>query len=373
MNITLMADQTTTDYSAEAPRPIPARMLLLLAGGGLLVALVLLELCVRSVLYFGVGASSWNDRPKFYLRAKGAESLQGNVFSSQKAAGVFRIVVVGDSISFGPHLQYDDTFSARLQRMLNANRPGGYEVINLGVPGHSTWQEVLLARRALELGADLVLLQITLNDAELEPVNLKHGKNQHRFGKYRPEGWTTDLFTYWRTLGWLASNLHNRRSRWEYKRYFYEIFEDPAGRQKFLDSLTAIERMTSEKKVSLASVVFPLFGFPIDEKYPFTALHEQIAGWLKERNIRALDLLDAFRGIPPERLQVVPGADLHPNEIAHRIAAESLYRFLVKDKLLGTDFELPRLYTCRTAVREAGVDGGFPSRSAREARHECLE
>ena len=41
-----------------------------------------------------------------------------------------------------------------------------------------------------------------------------------------------------------------------------------------------------------------------------------------------------LRGIPDERLQIRPGVDGHPNEIAHRIAAESLYAWLEKEQLV---------------------------------------
>ena len=41
-------------------------------------------------------------------------------------------------------------------------------------------------------------------------------------------------------------------------------------------------------------------------------------------------MLPFYKNIPHERLEAVPGVDAHPNEIAHRIASEALYRWLLK-------------------------------------------
>jgi hypothetical protein len=41
-----------------------------------------------------------------------------------------------------------------------------------------------------------------------------------------------------------------------------------------------------------------------------------------------------YKGIPLERLQVIPGVDRHPNEIAHRMAAEKIYLWMEDQKLL---------------------------------------
>lgn len=96
--------------------------------------------------------------------------------------------MVGDSFSFAPQMQYDDSFSKRLERLLNANATDSpksprAEVINLGVPGHSTVHEVRTVEEALKLSPDLVLLQITLNDAELRPFNMEPVEFQRKFGK----------------------------------------------------------------------------------------------------------------------------------------------------------------------------------------------
>src|SRR5581483_189566 len=55
--------------------------------------------------------------------------------------GVFRIVCLGDSITFGFNVDQDETFPRRLERLLNQRHPGHpVEVVNTAVPGWSWLQ-----------------------------------------------------------------------------------------------------------------------------------------------------------------------------------------------------------------------------------------
>ncbi|MEZ4752783.1 MAG: hypothetical protein R3A13_00495 [Bdellovibrionota bacterium] len=79
--------------------------------------------------------------------------------------------------------------------------------------------------------------------------------------------------------------------------------------------------------------------------FPSTSLTDLLAD-LK----RTLDLLDAYKNIPLERIQAIPGIDFHPNEIAHRITAERLYSWLRENSYLPEDLWIKNLYKDRTQV-----------------------
>ena len=68
-------------------------------------------------------------------------------------------------------------------------------------------------------------------------------------------------------------------------------------------------------------VVFPLF-VRLDA-YPFEEVHATIRREAQRRGIEWLDLLDVFRGLEADDL-VVFRTDLHPNEVAHRMAADAI-------------------------------------------------
>lgn len=71
-----------------------------------------------------------------------------------------RVVMLGDSVAFGPEVGDDETFSA----LIDANSPR-FEVVNLAVPGYGTDQELIrLEREGLACGPDVVVLNFCLEN-----------------------------------------------------------------------------------------------------------------------------------------------------------------------------------------------------------------
>ena len=64
--------------------------------------------------------------------------------TKEKPPGVFRIAMLGDSFAFGWGVNSEDSFPSVLERELQKSAPTGtkIEVLNFGVPGYSTFQEV---------------------------------------------------------------------------------------------------------------------------------------------------------------------------------------------------------------------------------------
>jgi lysophospholipase L1-like esterase len=83
-----------------------------------------------------------------------------------KPHGRYRIVVLGDSVAIGMGVADDEPFAARVEQLLRQRFPGkDLDVINLGVPGYDTRQEVgLLRRHVAQLQPDLVLVGFYSND-----------------------------------------------------------------------------------------------------------------------------------------------------------------------------------------------------------------
>jgi hypothetical protein len=84
--------------------------------------------------------------------------------------------------------------------------------------------------------------------------------------------------------------------------------------------------MCRERGVPLVVAIFPLFGNPLDDRYPFAEIHAKVVQAAGEAGAKVVDLLPLYRGLD-WKLLVVDGADdEHPNEIAHRIAAQAIAR-----------------------------------------------
>lgn len=81
-----------------------------------------------------------------------------------KPPGVYRVVILGDSVAFGVGVERPEAFPQRMNRIL-AGSDRKIEVVNCGVPGYSTYNELELYRQVgATLDADLVMLSVCLND-----------------------------------------------------------------------------------------------------------------------------------------------------------------------------------------------------------------
>ena len=87
-------------------------------------------------------------------------------YSLAKPRGAFRILVLGDSVTFGHGALYETSYPYLLEQRLREWRPEvKWEVWNLGVPGYNTAQELAyLEEVADRYSPDLVIVGFFLND-----------------------------------------------------------------------------------------------------------------------------------------------------------------------------------------------------------------
>ena len=91
--------------------------------------------------------------------------IRGDLVAIPKPDGVFRIVALGGSTTFGHALAADETWPAQLQRLLREQNPQ-VEVVNLGAPGYYSLDSVVnLATHGLPHEPDMVIVYHGINDA----------------------------------------------------------------------------------------------------------------------------------------------------------------------------------------------------------------
>ena len=96
-----------------------------------------------------------------------SQGLRDRVHGS-KQPDELRVMLVGDSFTFGHGVELGDTIPQRLESSLNDQLERPVSVINLGVPAYAPWQELIRLREVgLAFEPDLVLLQVFLpNDVQ---------------------------------------------------------------------------------------------------------------------------------------------------------------------------------------------------------------
>lgn len=93
--------------------------------------------------------------------------FRGPDFSEKKPAHTFRIIVLGDSVTFGFKVRQEDTYAQKLSSLLSeaAPRKRRIEVINAGVIGYSSWQgRKLYETRLARHSPDVVVALFGYND-----------------------------------------------------------------------------------------------------------------------------------------------------------------------------------------------------------------
>lgn len=95
-----------------------------------------------------------------------AKGLRGPELDYDKPAGVYRILYLGDSVTFGYMLdRYEDSFPFVIESYLESETGRAIETINAGVGGYSPWQEYAwLVKEGIRYQPDLVVIAFVLND-----------------------------------------------------------------------------------------------------------------------------------------------------------------------------------------------------------------
>jgi lysophospholipase L1-like esterase len=99
-----------------------------------------------------------------------AQGYRTKSFEAKPAPGIRRVVSLGDSSTFGWGVDGAEAYPARLEEALDRREgeQARWEVLNLGVPGYSTFQgRVMLEREALGLAPDVVTWSYLANDGAM--------------------------------------------------------------------------------------------------------------------------------------------------------------------------------------------------------------
>lgn len=83
----------------------------------------------------------------------------------EKDSDEVRVLIVGDSVSFGHSVNVEDTYANKLEIMLRKQYPvQKIEVINTAAPGNSTMEEYYDLKNGIKFHPDIVLIQFCPND-----------------------------------------------------------------------------------------------------------------------------------------------------------------------------------------------------------------
>jgi lysophospholipase L1-like esterase len=290
----------------------------------------------------------WIDDGFVTMNSRG---FRGRETDIPKPAGRFRIVVIGDSLTLGWGVGDTETFTARLEQLLHKNFPSrDLDVVNMGVGGYDTRQEVtLLSRHVRELEPDLVLVGFYSNDVpdglddentltahgtHIATANPEQGQVLH-MNPAPSSSWESALrrsraaYTIGRTLKRLTNKGEWGSSRFSMELDLLQGKESPeldqawAGIEK---RLTELRALAAASQFEVGIVVLPcreqVMGQYQNARYQ-SRVHE-IADRLGFFFIDPLASLVASKNQASDLF--IPYDRNHPSAIGHQIIGETIFR-----------------------------------------------
>jgi len=231
-----------------------------------------------------------------------------------KKPGVVRIMMLGDSLTFGWGVAPDEVVSRRLEQRLNSRGDGEYEVLNTGIGNANTAMETAyFIHKGALYKPDIVVLNYFINDAEVTPK---------RKNNFFVENFYATVF-----LGGRYDILARRffgRSDWQH--YYRDLYApDQPGWLAAKRAIAELSAYCTTHHIKLVIIHYPELHQLAP--YPFQDITDQVAAQARRLNIPFLDLLPFVRNEDPKSLWVT-ATDAHPNGRASAIYAREMDRFL---------------------------------------------
>lgn len=236
-----------------------------------------------------------------------------------KPAGTKRVLVMGDSYTWGYAVAEEEAYPQVAERVLAARGRPDIEVVNGGIPDYNSRMErQLLAQLMPIYQPDAVFLAYVVNDAEPSTAM-----------PVPPEE------TYRHAWSWFLSEEADHLNRHVFRRRLLPSAKDNVGSSyldgfeegsvKWRDSREAIREMrdlAAAKGIPFTVLILPDVTQDLDDRYTWRPIHEAVTRWGRELNVPTFDLLTEFRGRDHQTL-LVPW-DGHPNADAHKDIATFL-------------------------------------------------
>jgi hypothetical protein len=240
-----------------------------------------------------------------------------------KRPGVYRVLVMGDSLTYGAGIAEQDTFTALLNQWMG--RDYRIEFLNLGVTGGNS-TDILRTMKELvpQLRPDLVIYAMCLNDF----LHVHEGQYfSYVYAFPLPERVQRFFIDHTRT-GALAADLYDRTLRYFHVRrdFFDEILDGFGGRQERFRADVA--EMNSVVRSAGAP---PMIAMVVDQFPDFAGRSFKIAQAAEEAfRLASLDVIpieNFYRRYDGQKMHVSRWEG-HPDEVANFIWATMFMRKL---------------------------------------------
>lgn len=307
----------------------------------------------QSTIFEGDPLLLWRLKPNldhvywdYTVVSTNAQHFRADYPIGRKPAGTFRIVCLGDSVTFGYRVppvwpekpkEYDpewQPYPMLLERELRkANPDRQIEVFPMAVPGYTSHQGLAWLRRDIGyLQPDMVIASFGWNDASLSDAPDR---------ELIDTGWSSVtgrwLIDHSQAIAHLTRWLRSRNN-------VTPVAHTPMPRvsqKEYVDNFNAIVRVAKDHGAEVIVIGAPYRDSVTNP--PEAQLMTQYRAWLKDEMqksqtpyLQILELTETAGSVN----QGFFGELIHPNHMGHRLMASELLELMSKQHLLG-DLKVP--------------------------------
>jgi lysophospholipase L1-like esterase len=284
----------------------------------------------------------------FTVVSTNAQHFRADYPIGAKPAGTFRIVCLGDSVTFGYRVppvwpdkpkDYDpewQPFPMLLEKELrNANPNRTIEVFPMAVPGYTTHQGLAWLRRDIDyLKPDMVIASFGWNDASVSDV---------------PDRQAIDTRWFPVTIRWLIdhSQVFAHATRWlrsRNKPVAPHVVATPVPRvseSEYVNNFTEIVKLARSRNAQVVVIGAPYRDSTTNppEAQLMTRYRASLKSSMQQSQTPYLEILELTEAAGSVN-QGFFGELIHPNHIGHRLMASELLKLMAQRHLLG-DLKVP--------------------------------
>ncbi len=267
-----------------------------------------------------------------------SRSMREREISPEKFPSTYRLIFLGDSITYGEGIPQEDLFTVHLEEILNKDvgKEVRYEVWNAGVKGYNVEHEYMFfKKRCLDLRPDLVLVGYCVNDqCPNESMKQKRQSFSLKYNVTGPWKHIKESATYVAGLRLLRTTAMAIK---DLPPWYYDFITQneltPELRKNWETSALSLTRFSDlcmDNGIRFGIVAFPIEpqfreGYDPDRPQPQTRL-KQLSSKL---GILYIDLFDSFQ---KHRNQKIFSDEIHLTPYGHELTAREVAREIIQWK-----------------------------------------
>ena len=256
-----------------------------------------------------------------------------------KEPGVYRVVMLGDSVLEGYGVRPADTFGEQLERRLNEAKSRRFEAIRLAMGALNTEQEAhLLEVEGMKYDPDLVVVGFVLNDSgggfsvkqelasQKKPTLRRRVKEAIKSSAIFLQSYRAIERLAWRMQ--FKFGVTDSQDKIIRDNYYDRVYSQAKNWRRVQGGFEKIASLCGPRGIPVVVVIFPVFHEL--QEYRWRAIHERVRNAAADQGFLVLDLLPVYQPEGAKDVRIGWGDYIHPNERGHQLAGDALYDFLAE-------------------------------------------